>query len=222
MTSTGLSQRSSSTHPRRRTLYARTFKRALDVIGGAVLLTICALPIGVLWLIVRRDGGGGFYAHNRIGQGGRVFRCWKLRSMDSRADALLEQHLAADPTARAQWDAQHKLDNDPRVTRLGAILRKYSLDELPQFWNVVRGDMSLVGPRPVPETELNRYGPAGRQIYCSVRPGVTGLWQVSGRNAVSYEYRVALDMDYCATISLQKDVMILLKTIYVVLRPTGL
>ena len=197
-------------------------KRLLDLVGALALLGVTAPLILALWLAIRRNGGPGFYAATRIGRGGRPFHCWKLRTMHVDAQEVLAAHLATDARARAEWDATRKLREDPRITPLGAVLRRYSLDELPQFWNVLRGDMSLVGPRPVPSVELADYGPAGRRAYEGVRPGITGLWQVSGRNAVSYERRIELDRLYCARISLLGDLGILIRTIRVVIGANGL
>jgi lipopolysaccharide/colanic/teichoic acid biosynthesis glycosyltransferase len=136
------------------------------------------------------------------------------------AEARLDEVLRRDPTAAAQWAQYQKLDNDPRVTRLGHLLRRTSLDELPQLWNVLRGDMSLVGPRPVTRAELERYGSAASD-YVSVRPGLTGLWQVEGRNALTYEERVAMDRRYARKLTFRQDLRILAKTVAVVLARTG-
>lgn len=202
-------------------LYRAFGKRVFDlvlVLAGAPL----ALPlVGVLWLLVRLDGGPGFYAHRRIGAGGRTFRCWKLRSMCTDADSRLAQLLARDPVAARQWARDCKLKNDPRITRFGHFLRKSSLDELPQLLNVLRGEMSLVGPRPVTRDELARYGVAARH-YLSCRPGLTGLWQVSGRNDMAYAERVRLDSAYWRQHDLGLDLRILARTVLVVLRRTGL
>lgn len=201
--------------------YRRGVKRVFDAVAAAGLLALFLPLIGLLWALVRMDGGPGFFAHQRIGRGGVAFGCLKLRSMVPDAGARLAAHLAADPAARAEWAATRKLAKDPRITRLGRFLRETSLDELPQLWNVLRGEMSLVGPRPVPADELTLYGPAAAR-YLSVRPGLTGLWQVSGRNGTGYAARIRLDEAYVASLSLPGDLTILWRTLGVVLRRTGL
>lgn len=203
------------------TLYYAQIKPLLDV--TLVLLSLpVALPlIAVAALLVMLDGGKPFFGHVRIGRHGRPFHCWKLRTMVPDAEARLTAHLAANPVARAQWDAHFKLDCDPRITRLGRFLRKTSLDELPQLWNVLRGEMSLVGSRPVTEAELAKYADL-LPFYLAQRPGVTGLWQVSGRNAVSYDDRVALDVRYLRDSSLMMDLALIAATAVAVFRKTGL
>ncbi len=200
--------------------YGAFGKRVFDVVFALVLLPFLVPVIGVLWLSVRRDGGPGFFGHERIGRDGVAFRCWKLRTMVVDAEARLCAHLAADPEAAAEWAREHKLSNDPRVTRWGRFLRRTSLDELPQIWNVLRGEMSFVGPRPVVLAELDRYGPH-RAAYCALRPGITGLWQVSGRNDVSYAERVQLDASYARSCGLWRDLEIILRTAHAVLGATG-
>lgn len=195
-------------------------KRWLDV-AGAVLLAPVAVPVvGLLWLAVRLDGGPGFFGQDRVGRDGRVFRCWKLRSMVPDAEARLQAHLARDAAAAREWAATYKLRDDPRVTRLGRMLRQTSLDELPQLWNVLKGEMSLVGPRPVPRAELAEY--AGYEwAYLSCRPGLTGLWQTGGRNDVSYRQRVRMDVRYLLLAGLRADIAILLRTPLAMMRRTG-
>ena len=187
-------------------------KRAIDILGAGAMLLALAIPFLMLAYLVRRDGGPATFAHRRIGRGGRVFGCLKFCSMVPDAEARLAAVLASDPVARAEWEATRKLKNDPRVTRVGALLRKTSLDELPQLINVLRGDMSLVGPRPVTASELETYYGAAAEHYHQVRPGITGLWQVSGRNDVSYAHRVALDVAYVSRPSLIEDIRLLLAT----------
>ena len=167
-----------------------------------------------------QDGGPVIFAHRRIGRNGKPFLCYKFRSMRVDAEARLAEVLAADPEAREEWARDHKLRRDPRVTPLGDFLRRSSLDELPQFFNVLRGDMSLVGPRPIVEAERIKYG-RRFQHYCAVRPGITGLWQISGRNDVSYRTRVALDTCYAQRKSLGLDLYILVMTLPSVLRARG-
>ena len=160
------------------------------------------------------------FAHYRVGHDGKLFRCMKFRSMLRNSDQLLADLLHDDPQVRAEWDRDQKLANDPRVTAVGHFLRRTSLDELPQLLNVLRGEMSLVGPRPITLAELTRYGRV-RWHYLSVRPGITGLWQVSGRNNTTYEERVALDRRYVEQRSVWLDLSILLKTVRVVVLREG-
>jgi lipopolysaccharide/colanic/teichoic acid biosynthesis glycosyltransferase len=166
----------------------------------------------VLVLLVRMDGGPAFYAHERVGRGGRLFGCLKFRSMVVDSERRLAELLARDPAARAEWEATRKLKRDPRVTWVGRFLRASSLDELPQLINVLRGDMSLVGPRPVICAELAAHYGAAAQHYLSVRPGLTGPWQISGRSDTTYAQRVALDVGYATRADLWTDVKILLRT----------
>jgi len=196
-------------------------KRVLDLFGVLALAPIALPLVGGLWLLARRDGGPGFFGHDRVGRGGQVFRCWKIRTMGPDAPARLAAYLADNPAAMREWHTQYKLRDDPRVTPLGRVLRKTSLDELPQLWNVLRGEMSLVGPRPVPRAELLAYQGFAR-AYLLFRPGITGLWQVSGRNDVAYADRVRMDADYARRACLRVDLAILWRTIGVVLRRTGL
>lgn len=202
-------------------VYARSTKRVFDLVISIMLLPILIPIIAALYVRVRMSGGPGFFGHNRIGKNGRVFRCWKVRTMVPDAEERLQALLASDPVARKSWDMDRKLRDDPRVTKFGEFLRKTSLDELPQIFNVLKGDMSLIGPRPVTPDELEKYG-AYSKIYLAMRPGVTGLWQVSGRNDVSYTERVMLDRRYFATMSLRVDLAVLFKTVGAVLRRTGI
>ncbi len=188
---------------------------------GALCALILFFPLFLIFIPqIRKDGGSAFYGHTRIGKNGKPFKCWKFRSMSANGDEILKRHLADNPEAQAEWDRDFKLKDDPRVTKIGHFLRKTSLDELPQFWNVLKGDMSLVGPRPVVEQERKFYGAAFAD-YMSVKPGVTGLWQVSGRNNTTYEERVAMDVQYIREWSLGKDISILFKTVYVVITGHG-
>ena len=154
----------------------------------------------MLWVISTRDGGPEFFGHVRVGKDGVPFRCWKVRTMVVDAQEKLEAHLKCNPEAAKEWTQDHKLSNDPRITRYGNVLRRTSLDELPQILNVIKGEMSFVGPRPIVEDELVRYGPF-KGTYLSMRPGITGLWQVSGRDDISYDERVDLDLIYSRDIS---------------------
>jgi Undecaprenyl-phosphate galactose phosphotransferase WbaP len=196
-------------------------KRGLDVLGAGAMLLLLSPLFLVLALLIRADGGPAFFAHRRIGRHGAGFGCLKFRSMVVDSQARLEALLASDPAARAEWDATRKLKNDPRVTKIGRFLRATSLDELPQLINVLRGEMSLVGPRPVIQAELDSFYGAAAIHYMSVRPGITGLWQISGRSDTSYAQRVALDMAYVAQASLWQDIKILARTPVAVLSRRG-
>lgn len=196
-------------------------KRALDVLGAGALLLVLSPIFLVLALLVRADGGPAFYAHPRIGRGGRIFGCLKFRSMVVDSQERLAALLASDPAAQAEWEATRKLRQDPRITRIGRFLRATSLDELPQLLNVLRGEMALVGPRPVVKAELDTYYGAAAAHYIAVRPGITGLWQVSGRSDTSYAQRVALDVAYVSRPSLMQDIRILLRTPLAVLSRKG-
>jgi lipopolysaccharide/colanic/teichoic acid biosynthesis glycosyltransferase len=196
-------------------------KRAMDIAGAGALLLLTLPVFLLLAALVRRDGGSAFYAHQRVGRDGTLFGCLKFRSMVMDADRRLAALLDQDPAARAEWEATRKLKNDPRVTAVGRFLRATSLDELPQLINVLKGEMSLVGPRPVQAAELAAFYGAAAQHYLSVRPGITGPWQVSGRNDTSYAQRVALDVAYATQPSLLNDIRILLRTPIAVLARRG-
>ncbi|WP_168792826.1 sugar transferase [Paraburkholderia aromaticivorans] len=195
-------------------------KRVLDIFGASALLLVLLPIFLVIGCVVLSDGGSAFFGHPRVGRGGRSFRCFKFRSMVPKADVVLAELLATDASAREEWNRDFKLKKDVRITSVGRFLRKTSLDELPQLWNVLSGDMSLVGPRPIVNKELERYG-ADAHYYLSVRPGVTGLWQVSGRNNVDYATRVALDVSYVKRRSTLLDISILLRTFKVVFDGSG-
>lgn len=189
----------------------------LTLIGGTLLFPILL----VVAVLIRLDSPGPiFYGHIRIGQGGRRFRAWKFRSMVQNADQVLESYLQEHPELREAWETNQKLKNDPRVTRVGRFLRRTSLDELPQLWNILRGEMSLVGPRPIVDEEIWRYGDK-LALYSKVTPGLTGMWQVSGRNDISYDERVNLDAYYVRNWSVWLDIYILLKTVWVVIVGEG-
>jgi undecaprenyl-phosphate galactose phosphotransferase len=200
--------------------FSRALKAAFDQFVAAVLVLLFAPLLIGLAVCVRRDGGPAFYRHRRIGAGGRSFGCIKFRTMVTDSDRVLDQLLATDTAAAAEWAATQKLRNDPRVTRLGRFLRRSSLDELPQLFNVLRGEMSLVGPRPIVQAEVARYGD-GIEYYYETKPGLTGLWQVSGRSDTSYQRRVRLDVWYVRNWTLWHDVAILLKTIPAVFLQRG-
>jgi exopolysaccharide production protein ExoY len=199
-------------------LYRRRIKRAFDTLAVLAAAPVILPIVAGLALAVRQDGGGAFYSQPRIGRGGHTFRIWKLRTMVPDADARLAAHLAADPAARAEWAATQKLRHDPRVTPLGRLLRRTSLDELPQLWNVLRGDMSLVGPRPMMPDQQRLYPGTA---YFRLRPGITGSWQVSARNQSTFAARADYDATYDRDLSLATDAAILLRTVGVVLRGTG-
>ena len=195
--------------------------RALDVaIALGSLIFALPLLIAIAVIVRAQDGGSSVFAHERVGRGGRMFKCLKFRSMVLDSDRRLAELLASDPYARAEWERDHKLKCDPRITRVGAFLRRSSLDELPQLFNVLRGEMSIVGPRPIVTAEISRYG-RRFQSYCAVKPGITGLWQVSGRNDVAYRRRVAMDTIYARKKSLVWDIKLLLLTVPAVLFASG-
>jgi len=200
---------------------ARLLKRILDVIVAALLL-ILALPLGaaIALAILVENRGPVFFAHTRIGKGKRRFRLWKFRSMVVDADAMLKRHLRAHPDDLAEWREMHKLQNDPRVTRVGRWLRRSRLDELPQLISVLRGEMSMVGPRPIVEEEIAKYGPVF-PLYVQVLPGLTGLWQISPHTHTSYRERTELDMKYMRERTLWMDLLVLLKTVRVVIFGRG-
>lgn len=204
--------------PLDRPFYRNMAKRALDL----TIVAVAALPVLavvlLLALIVAADGGSPFYVQERVGRNGRTFRMWKLRTMVADAHARLASHLAADPAARAEWDAFQKLRHDPRITPFGQLLRRSSLDELPQLWNVLTGDMSIVGPRPMMPSQRALY--PGTEYY-ELRPGITGFWQISVRNEANFAERADFDRQYFEAVSLTTDLRVILRTFGVVLRATG-
>ncbi|HJV95883.1 MAG TPA: sugar transferase [Albitalea sp.] len=201
-------------------LHAVLYRAGNQLAAAALLLLFAPLMAIVAWLIWKRDGAPIFFAHYRVGQDGRLFRCLKFRTMVRDSEAVLARLLHESAEARAEWDRDQKLSKDPRITPVGHFLRKTSLDELPQLFNVLRGEMNLVGPRPITVGELQRYQGA-RWHYLCVRPGMTGLWQVSGRNNTSYDERVELDRRYVEGRTAWQDLNILLRTIKVVLKSEG-
>jgi len=197
-------------------------KRGFDIIISLFLIAAIFPVLLLLAAAVKKDGGPAFFQHRRIGIKGQPFGCLKFRTMSVTAEQELASHLAANTEAAAEWATQRKLTHDPRVTRLGRILRSTSLDELPQLINVLRGEMSLIGPRPVVHDELeHHYCTVGRSAYEAMRPGITGLWQISGRSNTSYAERVRLDIAYAETWSLRLDFLILVRTIPAVLARKG-
>lgn len=202
----------------RRRFYRNGAKRCLDI-----TLVLLSLPISVplvlgMMLLVALDGARPLYCQKRLGRGGRVFCMIKIRTMVLGADALLEGHLCKNPEARREWNESQKLKCDPRITRVGCFLRKSSLDELPQLWNVLKGDMSIVGPRPMMVEQRAIYP---GEAYFELRPGITGPWQISDRNESSFAERATFDSNYLTSLSLSRDLSILFKTVSVVLRGTG-
>lgn len=196
-------------------------KRVLDIgIAVTALVILAPLLLFVALLILVSEGRPIMISHRRVGHRGKPFECLKFRSMVSDATAVLEAHLKDNPDAAREWEETRKLRDDPRITPLGHVIRRLSVDELPQLFNVIRGDMSIVGPRPVVTAELERYGEAV-DAYMQVRPGLTGAWQVSGRSDVSYEARVALDADYVRNWTMTQDLMIIAKTVPAVLTSKG-
>ncbi len=196
-------------------------KRSVDIAGALTALVVAA-PIMLVCAagVKATTKGPVFFGHTRIGHGGKRFKCFKFRSMQVDADARLKRLLETDEAAREEWRRSHKLTNDPRITRIGAFLRSSSLDELPQLFNVLRGDMSLVGPRPIVDAEIVKYGAHFHEVQ-KARPGITGLWQVSGRSETSYAERVDLDRRYVGQWSLWLDFVIACKTVVEVLRQKG-
>jgi Undecaprenyl-phosphate galactose phosphotransferase WbaP len=201
--------------------WARRVKRALDLVGSVMGgLLISPVFVAIVVLIKLGSPGPAFYGHWRVGIGGRHFRCWKFRTMQLNAEQLLEEYLQTNLDLRAEWEENQKLQDDPRVTRAGRFLRKTSLDELPQLWNVLRGEMSLTGPRPIVDAEVPKYGNV-YELYKRIRPGMSGFWQVSGRSDTSYVERVAMDSHYVRNWSVWLDLIILTRTVKIVLLGRG-
>lgn len=198
----------------------RGVKRLADILGALFLAALFSPVIALVLVGAAINGQTALFRHQRVGRDGKMFWCLKFQTMVPNAEELLKHLLAADPELRAEWERDQKLRDDPRVTPMGRFLRSTSLDELPQLWNVLRGEMSLVGPRPVTREELLRYG-RNAVIYMMVRPGITGLWQVSGRNNAEYRRRVAMDVCYVRKQSAVLDFWILAKTVIVVVTRHG-
>lgn len=203
-------------------VYSQLGKRLIDV-ALVVLAAPVAVPlIGLILLAVWLEGGAPFYRQSRVGVGGKEFSCWKIRTMVRDADRVLQTLIETDPAIAAEWHENQKLVRDPRITRVGRFLRRTSLDELPQLWNVLNGTMSLIGPRPFMPNQQGLYaGGRTSAAYYSLRPGISGLWQVSRRNAGSFAERVYYDEEYSRSVSLYEDARILWQTFSVVLRATG-
>jgi exopolysaccharide production protein ExoY len=193
-------------------------KRLIDLLISAAALTALFPLMVILFVLVRTTMGAPvFFAHRRIGHDRKVFYCYKFRTMVNDAENVLQEHLHQNPDAAQEWMETQKLKYDPRVTTVGQLLRKSSLDELPQLFNILRGDMSCVGPRPIVEEELRHYGVAA-ETYIRARPGLTGMWQINGRSLVDYSQRVSLDCQYVQHWSIWKDITILMRTMFVVLK----
>lgn len=206
---------------RRLSWLERSAKRGVDIVGALVFFAL----LGPLYLIIALCVGASMgapihYWQNRLGRNGRRFRFYKFRSMVHNSDDVLDEFLSRNDMARTEWDTFQKLEKDPRITPIGHLIRRASLDELPQFWNVLKGDMSLIGPRPCMERQRSLYG-SHWMHYCAMRPGITGLWQVSGRNRLPYSKRVELDVFYVENWSLWLDIKILFKTFKAVLTGEG-
>lgn len=199
---------------------SKVVKRWFDIIASSLLLFLLSPILALLVWKITRDSGPAIFGHMRVGQNRRLFKCLKFRTMVWNADSVLAELLDSDSEARAEWEQCFKLKNDPRITCIGNFLRKTSLDELPQLWNVLKGEMSLVGPRPVVVDELKNYG-NDVEYYLTAKPGMTGIWQISGRNDVDYDTRVKMDSWYVKNWSLWSDIVIILKTIPVVVGRNG-
>ncbi|MEY4696475.1 MAG: hypothetical protein RIT14_903 [Pseudomonadota bacterium] len=204
--------------PRRARFYPALGKRVLDILFVLIAVPVVLPLVALLALLIAADGHSPVFRQERIGRGGQRFLLWKLRTMVPDAEDHLQRHLAQDAAARAEWDAFQKLSQDPRITRIGALLRKSSLDEIPQLWNVLKGDMSLVGPRPMMPEQRPLYP---GEDYFALRPGVTGPWQVSDRNLATFAQRADFDSDYARRLSIGTDLKLILATVGVVLRCTG-
>lgn len=201
-----------------RTTYGQFVKPALDMLLAVVIAIPAVMIIGLFALLIMRDGHSPFYKQQRIGKNGRAFGMWKLRSMVPDADRVLESYLDANPEARREWDLTQKLKDDPRVTRVGRFIRKTSIDELPQIFNVLFGEMSLVGPRPMMLDQRSLYPGVA---YYAMRPGITGFWQTSSRNESSFAERASFDASYYSEMSFLTDVRVMFRTVGVVVAGTG-
>ncbi len=202
-------------------LYATWGKRLFDIVFASIVLTVFSpIYLAITLLIFIGSRGSVLYIHPRVGLNGSTFNCIKFRTMINGAEQALEDYLSSCPISRAEYEASFKLKHDPRITKIGKFLRTTSLDELPQFWNVLIGDMSVVGPRPLVQAELTKYGTAIDKVL-SVRPGIAGLWQVSGRNDIPYSRRVQIDASYVKRMCFWLDLHLIFKTILVVIFPKG-
>lgn len=212
---------SAKRHTKTQRIYAGYVKRGLDLALCVILIPVMMPVLAMIWLLVCRDGGSGLFIQPRVGRDGRIFQCFKFRTMVMNAEAALEDMCARDPEIAAEWLKYQKLKNDPRISRVGRVLRATSLDELPQIFNVLLGNMSLVGPRPFLPSQQGLYEEAGGASYYKVRPGITGAWQVFGRSATTFKARVEFDDTYYRNLSLTSDLGLILRTVKVVLCRTG-
>lgn len=204
-----------------RWLYTRALKRILDILFCLAVLPLLLPIMLVIWLLVRRDGGPGLFIQPRVGLNGKVFPCFKFRSMVQDAEKVLAEMCANDPAIAQEWHTYQKLRKDPRISVVGRVLRATSLDELPQILNVLRGDMSFVGPRPFLPSQRELYDEAGGASYYKMRPGITGAWQVFGRSATTFKDRVAFDDRYYHNMGFRADTALILRTVKVVVCRTG-
>jgi bacterial sugar transferase family protein len=206
----------------RKVLY-KVVKRLMDILGGlvgCVLLVPITVAVYIARKVLKEDDGPLFYEHLRYGKDGKKFRIYKFRSMCIDADKKLKEYLEQNEEAKREFEENHKLKEDPRITRLGKFIRKISVDELPQFINVLKGDMSIIGPRPIVDGEIEKYG-ENKGKFLSVRPGLTGYWAANGRSDITYEERMKMELYYVDNISLKLDVQIFLKTIISVIKKEG-
>lgn len=201
-----------------RGVYRSFAKRVLDILFVLTIVVPVGFVVALLALVIARDGASPFFRQKRVGRDGKVFYMLKLRSMVPDADRKLEAYLRANPAARREWNEKQKLANDPRITPIGRIIRKTSLDELPQFWNVLRGDMSVVGPRPMMPEQVALYPGTS---YFTMRPGITGFWQISERNECSFAERAIHDSNYDRALSFRTDIAVIWRTVFVVAMATG-
>ena len=207
---------------KQRRLYAAGGKRIFDIVFVLVATPLILPVIFFAWALTHMTGGSGFYRQTRVGRGGIQFQCWKIRTMSPDAEQSLEYALLANPNAAEEWRRTQKLVDDPRVTGFGRLLRKTSVDEFPQFWNILKGDMSLIGPRPFTPNQQEMYDAASAgPSYYQLRPGLSGLWQISSRSAGEFCDRVGYDEEYTKHVSLFYDLKIICRTIVVVLKSTG-
>lgn len=219
---TDRSKRSSVKAQPKQAMSRKVAKRTLDIIGALLFFALFSgVYFLVWWLVLLTTGGPAIYRHKRVGRDGREFYCLKFRSMVVNSDDVLRELLEKNSVARAEWNTTFKLKEDPRITKFGRFIRKTSLDELPQFWNVLRGDMSIVGPRPVIRKELDDHYGIYAKTYIKVRPGITGPWQVGGRSDLTYTERVALDTEYVMHWTVLGDLKLIAKTVLVVFQQRG-
>lgn len=196
---------------------AQKMKRGIDLVVASAALILVSPLLVVITVMVMGDGGSPLFRQQRVGQGGRSFICYKFRTMKIKSESVWQSYLRDNPQAAKEWHLYQKISHDPRRTGVGSVLRRLSLDELPQLWNILKGEMSVVGPRPILPGQEKFYGD-DYAAYCSVRPGLTGPWQVGGRNRLTFQQRVHLDVDYARRWSLIEDIKIMLRTLPALLR----